>query len=54
MDVDKAVLTDELRAVDAIIANPDAYDFKQDTIGRNGQPRTIRYKNITNFGVITY
>ena len=53
-DVDKAVLSDELRAVESIIANPDEYDFEEDRLGRDGKMHTTCYKNITNFGVITY
>lgn len=54
VDVNKAVLDDELFAVEAILRNPNGCDFVKEQLGRDGKPHAVCYKNITNFGVITY
>lgn len=54
VDVDPAVLYDELRTIDFILAHPDAFDFAEEGVGKDGKPRVTRYKCIPNFGVITY
>lgn len=54
-DIENNLMPKILEACDAIIANPDAYDYKTETWGKNASDPSVRYfKFIKDFSVISY
>ena len=54
-DLENNLMPKILEACDAIIANPDAYDYKTDTWGKNASDPSVKYfKFIKDFSVISY
>lgn len=55
IDVDKTVLANELEAVEAVLADPESYDYAMENWGKNGGQPMVRYaKHIRDFSVIVY
>ena len=54
-DIENNLMPKILDACDAILANPDSYDYKTETWGKNaGEPQVRYFKFIKDFSVISY
>jgi hypothetical protein len=55
VDVENGVLPYELEAIDAILTNPEGYDYKIETWGKSATQTAVRYaKHIRDFSVVLY
>jgi glyoxylase-like metal-dependent hydrolase (beta-lactamase superfamily II) len=57
VDVENTVMRNELETLDAILANPEIYDYKVETWGKGAstEPTSVRYaKHIRDFSVVFY
>jgi len=55
VDVENGVLPNELETIDAILANPDSYNYRNEKWGKNATEPSGRYaKHIKGFSVVYY
>lgn len=54
VNLENSVLADELETCDAILKNPEDFDYEQENVMGTGEKRTRRFKYIKGFSVLAY